>query len=44
MTATADSDGNVTITTETSSATNYLRITGYGSGVDLIVTINEEIT
>lgn len=40
---TADADGNLVITTQNSNAANYFRISGYGSGANLIVTINEEI-
>lgn len=40
---TADADGNIVITTQNSNAANYFRICGYGSGANLIVTINEEI-
>lgn len=41
---TADDEGNIVIEVRKSSAANYYRITGYGSGANLIVTINEEIT
>lgn len=40
---TADDEGNITITTTKSSAPDYFRIAGYGSGANLIVTVNEEI-
>ena len=41
---TADADGNIKITVDGSSSPNYFRITGYGRGENLIVTINEPIT
>ena len=45
MVITEDVDGNLfTIRTTASTAANFFRIAGYGSGADLIVTINEEIT
>lgn len=40
---TADADGNIVITTQNKNAADYFRISGYGSGANLIVTINEEI-
>lgn len=43
FTATADADGNVVLTKTDDQGADYLRITGYGSGENLIVTINEEI-
>ena len=42
FTITADTDGNLTIT-RSENALKYFRINGYGSGANLIVTINEEI-
>lgn len=41
-TVTADGDGNIVLTALKQSA-NYFRISGYGSGANLIATINEEI-
>lgn len=43
FTITADADGNIVITKKVSGAADYFRIAGYGSGANLIVTINEEI-
>lgn len=43
-TATADANGNVVLTKTNNAGADYFRISGYGSGANLIVTINEEIT
>lgn len=40
---TTDDAGNIVITTKTTNAANYFRLSGYGSGANLVVTINEEI-
>lgn len=42
-TITADGDGNIEITAMTNATAKYFRLSGYGSGANLIVTINEEI-
>lgn len=42
FTISADDDGNITMTAS-ADASNFFRISGYGSGENLIMTINEEI-
>lgn len=43
ITITSDGNGDIVITVKADTAPNYFRMTGYGSGANLIVTINEEI-